>query len=207
MHTRHCLQLQGGDWKQLETRKLTKLERANLEAAKTRHRDGIAAPKVGGLGMHVSVIVILHVNTQTYTRKHLHAYKEGIVAPKVGGLGIYMCGTMHGCLHIYKHTDSGSCACPSVRCLTTCLYTQEKKANGFGHLLYYTSARAGTCIQSKARTQTQTQAHTQTHTHTHAHTHTYTHIHTHTNSAGHDGKGVWWRRFHHHPCCGRVQRL
>lgn len=38
--------MQDEGWKQLQTRKLSKLERANLEAAKTRHKDGIAAPKV-----------------------------------------------------------------------------------------------------------------------------------------------------------------
>ncbi len=35
-----------GGWKQLEQKPLSKLERANLDAAKMRHKDSIAAPKV-----------------------------------------------------------------------------------------------------------------------------------------------------------------
>ena len=51
-----ALHSQGGDWKQLETRKLTKLERSMLEAAKTRHKEGIAAPKVSEAGFCLGLL-------------------------------------------------------------------------------------------------------------------------------------------------------
>mgnify|MGYP006297958661 CR=1 FL=1 len=62
--------MQGGDWKQLETRKLTKLERSMLEAAKTRHKEGIAAPKVSGEGF-CSGLFEMSVSEKGKWAKHL----------------------------------------------------------------------------------------------------------------------------------------
>ncbi|KAF5843500.1 hypothetical protein DUNSADRAFT_14416, partial [Dunaliella salina] len=66
----------GGDWKQLETRKLSKLERSMLEAAKTRHKEGIAAPK------HQERFMLEDAKTR---------HKEGIAAQQSVRLGIRKC--------------------------------------------------------------------------------------------------------------------